>query len=101
MQIYSSFSLKVSLPEGTEHPDNTELDIIEDLRDNNDSASYAINEDGTTRDETVWAEVDRDMKAFSEKYPKVVFILSTESSDPEDFGYGMVETKYCAGKYVD
>lgn len=97
----SNFRLVVELPEGAAHPDNTVLDIIDDLRENNETASYALNEDGTTRDEAAWPEVDTDMCEFSKKYPGVVLVLSSESGNPEDFAYGIFETRFSNGQIID
>ena len=100
MDIYSHYKLQVKLPAGTEHEANTELDIIEDLRSANEEASYAINEDGTNRDEAKWYAANEELKDFSKKYPGVVFVLAKESADPEEFGYGVIETAICDGAYV-
>mgnify|MGYP001164052104 CR=1 FL=1 len=100
MDIYSHYKLSVKLPAGTLHEANTELDIIEDLRSSNEEASYAINEDGTNRDGAKWYAADEELKQFSQKYPGVVFVLAKESADPEEFGYGVIETMICDGAYV-
>lgn len=100
MDMYSHYKLVLKLPVGTEHEANTELDIIDDLRTSSEEASYAINEDGTQRDEAKWYEANEELKDFSKKYPGVVFVLSKESADPEEFGYGVIETAVCDGSYV-
>lgn len=101
MEAYSNYRLAIVLPEGAEHPDNTELDIIDDLREQNESAAYAINEDGSTRDESNWHTANQDIKEFSKKYPEVIFVLCAESGDPEDFGYGLIETKVINGVFLE
>lgn len=98
--IYSHYSLIVQLPEDAEHPDNAQLDIIDDLRANNEEAGYAINEDGTNRDEAKWYDAHTHLHEFSKKYPDVVFVLSKESTNPEEFGYGVIETIICNGQYT-
>lgn len=101
MEAYSNYRLAVILPEGIEHPDNTELDIIDALREQNENAAYALNEDGSTRDESNWHSADQDLKEFSKTYPEVVFVLSVESGELEDFGYGVIETKVIDGMFLE
>jgi hypothetical protein len=101
METYSNYRLAIILPEDAEHPDNTELDIIDDLRERNENALYALNEDGSTRDEAHWHDALSDLQEFSQQYPKVIFVLTAESGEPEDFGYGLIETKVMNGVFLE
>lgn len=52
--------------------------IIEHLRDTNEQAAYALNEDGNTLNSCKWYTRDEDLKRFSKLYPWVVFHLHGE-----------------------
>lgn len=77
MGYNTSYSLK-ALP-----PDHIE-DVIHDLMDCFDSSKYALNTSGQSRESIKWYEHEDDMRAFSKKYPEIVFELSGEGEDAED-----------------
>lgn len=76
MGYYSNFRLKVN------HPDAE--DIIADLRDNNEDAHKALQDNGDTQEPTKWYEWIRDIKKFSKKYPDVLFEMFREGESGGD-----------------
>jgi hypothetical protein len=59
-------------------------EIIKVLRDGNDNAKIAFEEDGHGCDDLKWYAHEDDMKAFSKKYPKELFELTGEGEESGD-----------------
>jgi hypothetical protein len=74
-----SLDVQVFFNGGSQLVDSPDLDsIITQLRLTNESADYALNEDGSMRDECKWYEHEKDMRAFSQHHPAVLFTLHGE-----------------------
>ena len=58
-----------------------EKKIIGEFRKSCEDAEYALTEDGNTNNETSWWDSEDDLKEFSKKYPRVLFIMSGNGSD--------------------
>lgn len=58
--------------------------IIDDLRCNNENARYAFDENGFGEEGCKWYSYDDDMRKFSQKYPKWLFILEGIGEEHED-----------------
>ena len=84
MGYYTSYSLK--LKEHVKEEDKpVDLDyIMYQLRKENDCASYAFDENGETLQECKWYESTNDLKAFSKRYPTVLFELKGEGEESGD-----------------
>jgi hypothetical protein len=66
MGYYTAYNLSVK---------NGDSSLIEEFRKENESASYALDEQGDTLESCKWYNHDVDLKAFSKKYPELLFIL--------------------------
>lgn len=73
MGYYTSYTLKC---------DNYE--IISQLREENDHAKYALDNNGEPRDDCKWYEHEKDLRIFSKKHPDVLFILEGEGEETGD-----------------
>src|SRR5690242_6334705 len=60
------------------------LAIIEQFRAEHGGAEYALDKDGATYDSCKWYEHEDDLRAFSTKYPNVLFTLHGEGEENED-----------------
>ena len=86
-----------------------DCDIIEDLIDECDEASYSIYGDGKSNDPNTWYEHENDLKSFSKKHPDIIFELSGEGSEVGDiwskyFKNGKVQVenaKIVVGEYCE
>ena len=58
--------------------------VINDFREVNESAAYAIGQDGCPRVSCKWYEHQTDLALFSKKYPDLLFILRGEGEEPGD-----------------
>jgi len=58
--------------------------LIEQFRDENENAQYAFDKNGFTADACKWYDHQKDMRAFSQKHPDVVFLLEGEGEDNTD-----------------
>lgn len=76
MEYYTSFTLTVASENAKE--------IIAALRAECSNADYALDENGEPNDSTKWYDRDKDMKAFSLKYPDVLFKLNGEGEESGD-----------------
>lgn len=63
---------------------NTPEDTIADLRDTNEEAKYALDNDGSSTQETKWYDWEKDMREFSKKYPTALFTLSGKGEEAGD-----------------
>ena len=59
--------------------------LISQLREENEDAAYALDEEGNFANNCKWYESDSDMKAFSEKHPKALFLLEGDGEDSPDY----------------
>jgi len=75
MGYYTHFNLRIL--EGNPY-------LIEDFREKYESAKFAINENGESRDSTKWYDNEKDLRAFSKKHPTTLFELSGEGEDSGD-----------------
>lgn len=79
MSYYTRFSLEVRAV-----CVERQEEIIEDLRQSNDCAALALDENGNTENSCKWYSHSKDMKEFSKKYPDKVFELSGEGEESGD-----------------
>lgn len=75
MGYYTSYTL--SADTGYEH-------LIEELREENEHANYAIDSNGLTAESTKWYDHQKDMRAFSKKHPEVLFTLEGIGEEQPD-----------------
>ena len=75
MGYYTRYELSVS---------DENYSLIEDFRNECDSAQYAFDESGEVNDEIKWYDHEDDMREFSCKHPKVLFILKGEGEENGD-----------------
>ena len=59
-------------------------EIIKDLREGNDGAYCAINENGGCAEPRKWHSHDKDLKAFSKAFPTRLFKLTGTGEDSGD-----------------
>lgn len=59
-------------------------DIIDRLRNWNEDAKYAINEEGMSEQSCTWYEHEKDIKEFSEQYPDIIFELNGIGDEYDD-----------------
>ena len=78
MGYYTCFKLT------TDANTDKELEIIKDLRDNNEDAEFAIDENGKTTGDSKWYLSEEDLREFSKKYPHVLFTLEGIGEMPDD-----------------
>jgi antitoxin component YwqK of YwqJK toxin-antitoxin module len=70
-------------------------DVMESLREKNESARYAFDENGNTESELKWYDFHEEMIAFSKEYPNWLFTLSGEGEESGDIW----KAYYVNGKY--
>jgi len=80
MGYYTSYSLSV-VDQWTEH---TNSDLIGHFRNECDSASYALDANGDTSDDTKWYSHQADIEAFSTKHPLTTFLLEGRGDEDDD-----------------
>jgi hypothetical protein len=73
MGYYTAFNLHVNRPNHEE--------IIKDFRETCHGANVALTENGYTNSEISWWDCEDDLKAFSKKYPRVMFTMFGNGSD--------------------
>lgn len=76
MGYYTNYSLEIF--------DDYDGEIIADLRDRNDEASYALDEDGSAREASKWYEWKEQMTEFSKLHPEALFILRGKGEESGD-----------------
>lgn len=76
MGYYTRFGLEVDSEKS--------IDIIGHFRSIDDSASYALNSDGSCRDQTKWYGHGDSLISISKMYPDVLFTLSGEGEESGD-----------------
>ncbi len=75
--------------------------IIADLRENNECAEYALDENGDAEESCKWYDSSKDLKEFSKKYPDVLFTLHGEGEEPGDLWneyFKNGKNQHCAGE---
>lgn len=83
MSYYTSHTLKV-LSQVDEKIEINQLDLIADLRNTSDEAEYSLDENGDCEQSSKWHEHEKDLRAFSKKYPKLIFELHGEGEESGD-----------------
>lgn len=58
--------------------------VIESLRNENEEAAYALEEDGECSDSCKWYDHEHDLKEFSKTWPEFLFKLEGEGEDSGD-----------------
>lgn len=58
--------------------------LIEELRESNDDARYALDVNGETSDSCRWYNHHQDLKEFSKKHPTALFELKGEGEESGD-----------------
>ena len=87
MGYYTRYTLNVVIPKGflLYGQEPTQHQIISELiHDEQYEAKWALESDGSTRDNTKWYDHDDDMLSFSKRYPEFVFVLTGEGEEPGD-----------------
>ena len=59
-------------------------DLIRQLREENENARYALDDEGNCQKECKWYDSDTDMKEFSKKHPEAMFqlyVIGEENGD--------------------
>lgn len=59
-------------------------DLVEQFVEENEYAKYALCSNGDCRESCKWYEHEKDMRKFSKKHPKAIFILSGEGEESGD-----------------
>jgi len=86
MGYYTCFSLEVMNADNSAlHPESTA--IIAKLRDANENANYALNEDGTTEMDAKWYDYTDELREFSKLYPDALLVLYGDGENSDDFWY--------------
>lgn len=78
MGYYTSYSLSI-----INNPSNGR-DLIEELRKENKDAAYAIDDIGSMQQPIKWYDYDKDMRAFSKKFPGIIFLLEGIGEEQPD-----------------
>ena len=89
MGYYTRYDLRV-LKNILEEADNS-AEVIAELRKENESAEFAIDENGEAQDDCKWYDHEEDLKEFSKKYPEVLSELSGIGEEHEDFWKGVFQ----------
>ena len=79
---------------------NGSNDLIKELREFSEDASYAIDEDGATEESTKWYKHEDDLRSFSALHPKVIFKIIGKGEEPEDAWheyYSNGKMQHCEG----
>ena len=58
--------------------------VINELREENEDAKYALDNEGYSQDEAKWYNAEEDIREFSKKYPEVLFILEGQGEESDD-----------------
>lgn len=95
MGYYTRYSLTLQDAE----PD-VSANIIAELRTEYEEAQWALNEDGTSRDESTWYAFRNDLCTFSRRHPDYFFELQIEPANPDD-GKGASMMVFRDGEVVD
>lgn len=74
MGYYTRYSLEVVGP-------SDPTAVISQLREEVDYAEGCLTRDGSSRERLTWYEHEDDLRAFSKKYPEVLFKLSGEGEE--------------------
>jgi len=84
MGYYTNYSLKIK-EHVKEEGKSIDLEyVMYQLRKEYEGANYALDADGETNQECKWYESTKDLKAFSKKYPTLLFELKGEGEESGD-----------------
>jgi hypothetical protein len=84
MGYYTCYELEVNTEDNlATHPNSSE--IIARLREENENAFYALDEEGAIQEDAKWYDSEEEMKDFSTKYPDVLFILHGDGEGSDDY----------------
>lgn len=78
MGYYTFYSLSIV----NNPPDGRNL--IKELRKENENAAYSIDDSGYTQESTKWYDYDKDMRAFSKKFPAIIFLVEGVGEEQPD-----------------
>lgn len=85
MGYYTRYSLKIVNDGSTESfVHSCTGEPIKQLVAENKHAVYALEEDGSHKDEITWYDHEKEMRAFSKKFPNLIFELSGEGEMNSD-----------------
>ena len=83
MGYYTCFSLEVMTADNSAvHPEATA--IIAKLRETNEDANCALNEDGTTEMDAKWYDYTDELREFSTRYPDALLVLYGDGENSDD-----------------
>jgi len=86
MGYYTCFSLEVMIADNSAvHPEAAA--IIAKLRDTNESANYAFDQDGAMQMDTKWYDYTDELREFSKLYPDALLVLYGDGENSDDFWY--------------
>ncbi len=69
----------------SDQPEDEHVKIIEQFREENEYAEWALDEDGNGQDSVKWYEFENDIKEFSSRFPTVEFEIYRDREESEDF----------------
>lgn len=98
MGYYTNYSLTIEKGE-----EGIQDQIIEQFREENDNAGYALSEGGNQGQECKWYDSDKDLAEFSKKHPTVLFKLRGEGEESGDIWELYVQngkSQKCTAKLV-
>jgi len=89
MGYQTDYSIKLTLMIGgkpaTLTDDSPLLEVIKQLRESNEDAGFALDDDGSTSgEESKWYEHEEHMRTFSKQHPGILFELHGEGSENGD-----------------
>jgi hypothetical protein len=76
MGYYTRYELEIQ---------NGSNDLIQELREFSEVASWAIDKNGLTEDEAKWYDHQEELQVFSKLHPTVIFKLIGVGEDSQDF----------------
>ena len=84
MGYYTCFSLEVMTADNSAvHPEAAA--IIAKLRETNEYANSALNEDGITEMDAKWYDYTDELREFSKLYPDAILVLYGDGENSDDF----------------
>ena len=86
MGYYTCFSLEVMVADNSAvHPEAAA--IIAKLRETNENANYAFDQDGATEMDAKWYDYTDELRVFSKLYPDALLVLYGDGENSDDFWY--------------
>lgn len=80
MGYYTTYKLQIHNPE--KMPANK--NVIKEFVETTEFVEHYLDEEGNNLDTAKWYEHETDLKAFSKKYPEIIFKLSGEGEESGD-----------------